>query len=235
MEQVKTIRLLGAAGRKFGRKFRVAVKSPAEAVRALMALRPEFKAWVLDQHQRGVVWRVVTDRPEGIDDTELDRETGSETIVLAPVIQGAGGSGGSIFKIILGVVLIAVAIAVPAAAFGLTSMLSVGLIGGGLVLSGIADLITPTPQLSGPKASGGPSSRASGTAAARSADLESNLFSRNQGTGGQGECVPLLYGQRRVSSPRVISFDLRNLPDSRDIDVAGTAGLLGYVNQRELT
>lgn len=233
MEQVKTIRLLGAAGRKFGRKFRVAVKSPAEAVRALMALRPEFKAWVLDQHQRGVVWRVVTDRPEGIDDTELDRETGSETIVLAPVIQGAGGSGGSIFKIILGVILIAVAIAVPFGA--VAGGLGWGLIGGGLVLSGIADLITPTPQLSGPKASGGPSSRASGTAAARSADLESNLFSRNQGTGGQGECVPLLYGQRRVSSPRVISFDLRNLPDSRDIDVAGTAGLLGYVNQQELT
>ena len=231
MEQVKTVRLLGAAGRKFGRQFRLAVKSPAEAIRALIALRPEFQAWVLEQHERGVAWRVVTDRPMGVSEEELTLETGCDEIILAPVVQGAGGFG----KIILGVLLIAVAIFVPAAVFGLSSMLSVGLIGGALVLGGIADLVTPTPQLSGPKASGGPSSRSSGTAATKSADLESNLFSRNQGTGGQGECVPLLYGQRRVSSPRVISFDLRNLPDSRDIDVAGTAGLLGYVNQEELT
>jgi len=196
-----------------------------------MALFPEFQAWVIEQHEKGVAWRVVTDTPEGLSEDELTRETGVDTIILAPVIQGAGGVG----RIILGVLLIAVAIFVPAAAFGLKSMLAVGLFGGSLVLSGVADLLTPTPQLSGPKASGGPSSSSSGTAATKSADLESNLFSRNQGTGGQGECVPLLYGQRRISSPRIVSFDLRNLPDTRNITVTGTAGLLGYVNGEELT
>ena len=224
MEELKTVKLLGAAGRKFGREFRLAVKSPAEAVRALIVLFPQFKAWILEQHERGVAWRVVTDNAEGIDVEEIDMGTSSEVLVFAPVLQGAGGFG----KIILGVLLIAVAIFVPAAVFGLTSMLSVGLVGGALVLGGIAELITPTPQLSGPNSSG--VSSVSGTEASRSADLESNLFSRNQGTAGQGECVPLVYGQRRISSPRVVSFDLRNLPSSRSVSTAGTAGLLGYVN-----
>ena len=224
MEELKTVKLLGAAGRKFGREFRLAVKSPAEAVRALIVLFPQFKAWILEQHERGVAWRVVTDNAEGIDGEELDMGTGSEVLVFAPVLQGAGGVG----RIILGVVLIAVAVFIPAATFGLTSMLGVGLVGGALVLGGIAELITPTPQLSGPNSSG--VSSVSGTEASRSADLESNLFSRNQGTAGQGECVPLVYGQRRISSPRIVSFDLRNLPSSRSITTAGTAGLLGYVN-----
>lgn len=227
MEQLKTVKLLGAAGRKFGREFRLVVKSPAEAVRALMALLPEFKGWILAQHERGVAWRVVTDDSAGVDADELDRETGVEVIVLAPVLQGAGGVG----KIILGVLLVAVAIFVPAATFGLTSMLGVGLVGGSLILSGIADLITPTPQLSGPKAN----NPVSGTEAARADDLQSNLFSRNQGTAGQGECVPLLYGQRRVSSPRLVSFDLRNLPNSRQLTTSGTHGLLGYVNGTTLS
>ena len=192
-----------------------------------MALFPEFQAWVIEQHEKGVAWRVITDSSEGLSEDELTRETGVDTIILAPVIQGAGGVG----KIVLGVLLIAVAIFVPAAAFGLKSMLAVGLLGGSLVLSGVADLLTPTPQLSGPKAN----YYSSGTEASRSADLESNLFSRNQSTGGQGECVPLLYGQRRISSPRIVSFDLRNLPDTRNITVTGTAGLLGYVNGEELT
>ena len=227
MEELKTVRLLGAAGRKFGRVFKIAAKSPAEVLRALEALRPGFYAWILEQHERGVAWRVVTDDPQGLDGDELERGTGSQTIIFAPVLQGAGGFG----KIILGILLIAVAIFVPAAVFGLQSMLAVGVLGGALVLGGIAEMVTPTPQLSGPNAK----NNVSGTEASRGEDLQSNLFSRNQGTGGQGECVPVLYGQRRVRSPRIISFDLRNLPETRSIVTTGTSGLLGYVNGVTLT
>lgn len=231
MEELKTIKLLGAAGRKFGREFRLVVKSPAEAVRALLTIIPGLKAWILDQHTKGVAWRIVTDNSEGLTENELNRETGSETIVLAPVLVGAGGVGATIGKIVVGIALIAVAVFVPFAVVGGGTIY--GLLGAGLLLSGVADLITPTPQLSGPIAAGG--NPTSGTEASRSADLESNLFSRNQGTGGQGECVPLVYGRRRISSPRLISFDLRNAPSSREITTTGTAGLLGYVNRVELT
>ena len=201
-----------------------------------MALRPGFKPWVLEQHDRGVAWRVVTDQPEGLEADELDRETGAD-IILAPVVMGAGGGFGNFLKIVIGVVLIAVAIFIPAATFGLSSMLGVGLIGGSLVLGGIAGLLTPTPKLndSGIGGLGGNSGKEGGVENSRVADLESNLFSRNQGSSGQGECVPLLYGQRRVRSPRVISFELRNSIDGRDIVTTGTEGLLGYVNRQNLT
>lgn len=229
MDELKTVKLLGAAGRKFGREFKLAVKSPAEAMRALMVLFPQFKAWIIEQHERGIAWRVVTNNAEGLSEDELTQGTSSEQIIFAPILQGAGGNGFSIGKILLGIALIAIAVIVPFGA--VNGGLGLGLLGGSLVLSGIADLITPTPQLSGIKAQ----NRVSGTEAARSDDLESNLFSRNQGTGGQGECVPLLYGRRRVTSPRVISFDLRNLPQQRQVTTTGTQGLLGYVNGVELT
>ena len=239
--QLKRVRLLGAAGRKFGRVFYLAVSSPAEAVRALSVLRPEFRSWVLDQHDHGVAWRVITDDPEGIEASALLLGTGKD-IILAPVVVGAGGGGGFNFgQIILGVALLAISFWLPGSTmifgtlFGQLSV-SVGLVGGALVLGGVAGLLTPTPKLSGPNLGdyGGVQGRG-GVENSRVEDLESNLFSRGQGSSGQGEAVPVLYGQRRVTSPRVISFELRNSIDSRDIDVTGTEGLLGYVNRQELT
>lgn len=238
--QLKRVRLLGAAGRKFGRVFYLAVSSPAEAVRAISVLRPDFRSWVLEQHDRGVAWRVVTDSPNGIEADDLLRGT-AEDIILAPVMIGAGGNVGNILKIVVGIALIAASIFIPGGAmifgtaFGKLS-LGVGLVGGALVLGGVAGLLTPTPKLSGPNLGdyGGVQGRG-GVENSRVEDLESNLFSRGQGSSGQGEAVPLLYGQRRVTSPRVISFELRNSVDTRNIDVTGTEGLLGYVNRMELT
>jgi predicted phage tail protein len=226
MEGLREIRLLGAAGRRFGRVFHLAVESPAEAVRALCSLFPEFRTWVLQQHDRGVAWRVVIDRGRCLEADDLTRGTNSSVIVFAPILMGAGGAARAIVGIVIGVFLIAVSFG----AFGISTWLllsasqttSIGLLGASLVLSGVAQLLTPTPKA--------PST----VAATREADLQSNLFSRNQGTDGQGECVPLLYGRRRVQSPRLISFNLRNFPNSRNIYNGGTAGLLGYVNRAGL-
>lgn len=221
--RLTTIKLLGAAGRMFGRVHRLAVSSPAEAVRALCTIHPGFQAWVLEQHDRGVAWRVVTDSPCGLPAEELQRETSSETIIFAPVLQGAGGGGaGGILQIVLGVALIALAFV----SFGTTALAGVlaggigsigmGFIGIGLLLGGIAGLITPTPQK--PKNTDG---------------LQSNLFTRNSNDGGFGEVVPVLYGRRRVKSPRVISFDL-SIAGDREIDSRKSVGLLGYVARKDL-
>lgn len=217
MEQLKTIKLLGAAGRKFGREFKLAVKSPAEAFRALCVLCPGLRGWVLEQHEKGVAWRVVTDESKGIEATELDRETGIGTIVFAPVLRGAGGDGGFL-SIILGVVLIAAAIIVP----GLG--LAVGLLGASLVLGGVAQLLTPTPEV-------GATAKKSNEQTQQ--DLESNLFNRGASNAAQGEVVPVLYGQRLVPAPRLVSFDLRLLPSSRNVNTSNV-GLLGYVNNQDL-
>ena len=211
--ELREIRLLGAAGREFTRSIWLAVESPAEAIRALSALFPTFKAWILAQADRGVAWRVVTDQPIGED--ELTRSTGSPRIIFAPLIHGAGGA----VKAILGVVLIVASFFMPAIFLGISST-AFGLLGGSLLLSGVAQMLTPTPK---------PQST---VAADRAADLQSNLFSRNQGTDGQGECVPLLYGRRLVQAPRLISFSLQNLPQPRYVYTGGTMGLTGYVNRQ---
>jgi predicted phage tail protein len=218
VEQLRTIKLLGAAGRKFGREFRLAVKSPAEAFRALCVLCPGLKAWTLEQHNRGVAWRVITDDPTGLEVEELNRETGAD-IVFAPLVRGAGGGGGGgFFSIIIGVALIAAAFIIPGAGFAL------GALGASMVLGGVAQLITPTPALPAQAKTGENSSN----------ELESNLFTRGASNGAQGEVVPVLYGRRRIPAPRLVSFTLAPLPATREVNTTGAQGLLGYVNREEL-
>ena len=223
MQELRTIKLIGAAGRKFGREFRLAVSSPAEAFRALCVLCPGLRAWTLSQHEKGVAWRVITDTPEGLAEDELKRETGVETIVFAPVIRGAGGGGqdAGIFQIILGVALIAASVLITFGTVG--GGVPLALMGASLVLGGIATLLTPTPTL--PKQAQ--------TGEQTDEELESNLFTRGASNAAQGEVVPVLYGKRLVPSPRVVSFELKLLPQSRSVDTS-SVGLLGYVNRQAL-
>ena len=221
MEQLRTVKLLGPAGRKFGREFRIAVKSPAEAFRALCVLCPGLRAWVLKQHEKGVAWRVITDQSIGED--ELQVETGVDTIVFAPLLRGAGGGdSGGFFQIILGVALVAASLLITFGTVG--GGLGLGLLGASLIVGGVAQLITPTPEIPGQRKTGQQTDEA----------LESNLFTRNSSNSGQGEVVPVLYGRRRIPAPRLVSFDLRVLPESRSVTTTGTSGLLGYVNRTEL-
>lgn len=223
MQELKTIRLLGAAGRKFGREFQLAVKSPAEAFRALCALIPELRGWVLEQHEKGVAWRVITKERKGLNAETLKMETGSDVITFAPTMRGSGGGGGGgFFQIILGVALIAASLIITFGTAG--GGLALGLLGGSLVLGGVAQLITPTPTL--------PKQAETGEQDAE--ELNSALFTRSGGNNAQAEIVPVLYGRRLVPAPRNVSFDLRLLPSSRNVDTSGTVGLLGYVNGVDL-
>ena len=60
-----TIKLLGELGRRFGRQFQLAVKTPAEAMRALCMQIPEMRQYLLESGEKGVNWRVVTGIPKG--------------------------------------------------------------------------------------------------------------------------------------------------------------------------
>ena len=223
MEQLRTIRLLGAAGKKFGREFQLAVKSPAEAFRALCTVCPGLRGWVIQQHEKGVAWRVITDDRKGVAEDMLKVETSADVITFAPTIKGAGGDSSGIFQIVLGVALIAAAIIIPFGQVG--GGLGLGLLGGSLVLGGIAQLITPTPTL--------PAQATTGEQGV-GGELSSSLFTRGATNAAQGEVVPILYGRRLVPAPRLISFALMLLPTSRNIATAGTQGLLGYVNGVDL-
>jgi predicted phage tail protein len=206
-----TIRLLGEAGRRYGRKFQLAVKTPAEAVRALCLQIPGLRQYLLKSGEKGIDWRVVTDHAEGLDEDQMLWPL-SKRLVLAPLPAGRGGVG----KIVAGVALVAFAILVPgigaAAAtifgtqFGAIS-LGIGAIGASLIFGGVADLLTPTPKMPNVKGGfGGGSSSTSGRS--REEQLNSFAFDKSNANTVQGEVVPVLYGERIIGALPVLSFGL---------------------------
>ena len=205
-----TIRLLGEAGRRFGRQFKLAVKTPAEAVRALCVQSPGLRQYLLDSEENGIGWRAVTDHAAGLDEEGLLWPM-SKRFVLAPIPAGKGGVG----KIIAGVALVAVSILfAPAGAFagglftlGAQAVPIVAGIGLSLAFSGIADLLTPTPKM--PNVAG-PGGIGSGATSGRSREEQerSFTFDKSNANTQQGEVVPVLYGERIIGSLPVLSFGL---------------------------
>jgi predicted phage tail protein len=193
------VKLLGELGRKFGRSYEFMALSPKEVLSALSNQLDGFRDYLRGAHENGVFFKLVTADPEGIDYNECMMPC--DTLVIAPVITGAGGSGMSIGKILLGAVLIGLAfipgIGTVAAGGGLAakglvvgSMTSIGTalfgIGGSLLIGGIAELLTPTPKQ--PKET-----------------EQSFLFDRAADLTSQGLPIPLLYGRFLAASPLVIS------------------------------
>lgn len=184
-----TIRLLGEAGRRFGRSFVLDVKNAAEAVRALCVQMPAMRQYLIESGDNGINWRVVTEDPLGLDEEGLFAPC-SKRVVLAPQPAGRGAVG----RIILGVALIAGALIIGQPWLGKFAFnLFVG-VGTSLVLGGIAQLLTPTPQ----------------TTASRSNEEQRNSFTFDKSNinTAQGSVVPVLYGERIVGSLPVISFSI---------------------------
>lgn len=183
------VKLLGELGRKFGRSYEFMALSPKEVLSALSNQLDGFRDYLRGAHENGVFFKLVTADPEGIDYNECMMPC--DTLVIAPVITGAGGSGMSIGKILLGAVLIGLAF-VPGigtvAATGAFSSIGTVLfgIGGSLLFGGIAELLTPTPKQ--PKET-----------------EQSFLFDRAVDLTSQGLPIPLLYGEFLAASPLVVS------------------------------
>jgi len=204
-----TIRLLGEAGRRFGRKFQLAVKTPAEAMRALCIQIPALRQYLLESGEKGIDWRVVTDHSEGLEEEQLLWPM-SKRMVLAPLPAGRGGVG----KIIAGVALVAAAIvfapggllagSIFGFTLGSTAAMAIGSIGLSMIFSGVADLLTPTPKMPNVKNVGGSST----SGRDESEQLNSFTFDKSNANTIQGDVVPVLYGERIVGALPVLSFGL---------------------------
>ncbi len=204
-----TIRLLGEVGRRFGRRFQLAVKTPAEALRALCVQMPELRQYLLESGENGINWRVVTDHAVGLEEEQLMWPM-SKRMVLAPIPAGRGGGVG---KIIAGVALVAVSfLLLPGAALAGALGFSIGgqavgvaaSIGLSMVFGGVAQLLTPTPKMPTVDNIGG----ASTSGRSESDQLKSFTFDKSNANTKQGEVVPVLYGERIIGSLPVLSFGL---------------------------
>ena len=190
-----TIKVYGSLAKFLGQRvFHAAVDTPLEAV---SFLRANFEG--LAAHMADYDYKVLTGTLElqaGSNPEQLQYPVGmGEAISIVPVVGGAGGQGTG--AILAGLALVAISIAVPAATFGLKSMLSVGLAGGSLILSGVAQMLTPVPELSG-----------------SDLDPTSNpaSFSGIQNVDRQGVAVPVVYGETLVGSV-VISSGINTQDD----------------------
>lgn len=178
---LKTIKLYGVLGKKFGKEFHLAVESTREAVRALSVQVPGFEKFMLTAHEQGLAFAVFQD-DENISEDQIDFETGAKVIKIVPKVIGAGGNNG-VLQTILGVVLIVVGVFYDWS--GTTSMYGAAMVGAGIgmVVGGVAQMLMPKADAQDQNQDGNRANKGFGGAATTIA---------------QGNPVPILYGQREV-------------------------------------
>ena len=209
---MKVVKVYGALRKRLGQcRFEFDVNTPAQAIKALCVNFPGLDKWLIDSEQDGVGYRVTVSKEKVTEENVaplLLPFSDKEVFSITPVIAGAGDGGG---RILAGLGLVALAVAtggtglvfgVSGFSAGLGISAAVGNIGLFLVLGGIAQAISPQPELS---------SLDNGPDAAR---LESFSFSNVVNTARQGLPVPIAYGRVFVGS-QVISSGL----DTDAIDV----------------
>jgi len=178
---MKTVKLLGELGKKFGKSFKFDIANPAEAVRALSANNPTFRQHLIDSEKRGVAYKVLVGK-EAITENDLHSPSGKDVIKFVPVLQGAGGGGLTSF--IIGAVLVAVAFTPFGAPFS-KYLIPVGV---SMMIGGVVQMLSPIPSLSGQDANNNPDNKPSYT------------FNGAVNTSAQGYPVPIGYGRMMVGS-----------------------------------
>ena len=184
---MKTIKLYGEMGKRFGREFQLDVQTPAEAVRALSSQVKGFRAY-LHAHQQDAFTVFVGGRNSS---EELGFPCSDKEIIrIAPVIQGARAVG----RIVLGVVLIIASFFTGGTALAAFGPMMFGM-GASMAIGGIVQLLSPTP------------SSDSGMASESVTNKPSYNFNGPVNTTAQGHPVPLAYG-KVICGSAVISAGL---------------------------
>jgi predicted phage tail protein len=173
---LREIRVYGRLAKFLGRRvFRAEVATAAEAMRFLLVNFPQLERHMIDQHYR------VSVGGYDLSLEELHDPAGQQQIKIVPVLAGAG----AVVRILAGVALLAIGFLVPGiGALGVKILIGVG---ASLVLGGVAQLLTPVPQMP--------------TGANTDQDpRKSYSFSGIQQTSRQGVPVPIVYGETLVGS-----------------------------------
>ena len=201
---MKVVKVYGALRKLLGQcRFELDVSTPAQAIKALCVNFPSLEKWLLDSEKDGVAYRVTVGKQKATEEdvSPLLLPFGErEVFSVTPVIAGAGRGLG---QVLLGAALIGVAILNPVVGFGgggalgfgvvsgATATFSAGLaaaagtIGIGLVLNGVAQMLSPSPKP--------PSFE-------EAQRLESFTFSGIVNVGRQGTPVPIVLGRAYAGS-----------------------------------
>jgi predicted phage tail protein len=200
---MKVVKVYGALRKRLGQcRFEFEVDTPAQAIKALCVNFPGLDTWLINSEQTGMGFRVTVGKERITqEDASIAMLPWSERDVfsIAPVLAGAGRGAG---QILAGIGLIALAIVAGPAGAGFLGLgagfisgatasavsVALGGIGASLVLGGVAQILSPQPDISALQR---------GKEAAR---LESFSFSGIVNTSQQGMPVPIVYGRTFVGS-----------------------------------
>lgn len=175
---MRTIKLYGELGKKFGKIHRFMVKTPAEAVRALCANFPDLERYMMTAHEKNVGFHVWNGRHQ-LEKEDEATDPASGDIKIIPVIMGAN----SVTRILIGATLIAAGAFLIVESEGAGSPVGSGLVsaGIGLTLGGVIDFLSPVPKIKGPEE--------------RPENKPSYFFNGPVNTTQQGHPVPVGYGR----------------------------------------
>ncbi|MCH2551238.1 MAG: tail assembly protein [Alcanivorax sp.] len=182
-ETLRTVRLYGVLGATFGREFRLAVASPAEAVRALCVQLPGFERFLNTSRERGLVYAVFYGK-RNLTEDELHLQGDRQAIRIAPILEGSKNSG--LVSTIVGAVLVVAGAAINFFSAGALSFIGTPMIyaGVGMMVGGVVQMLSPqVGELSGRES---PDNK------------PSYAFGGPVNTVAQGRPVGLGYGRRRI-------------------------------------
>lgn len=199
-----TVLLYGDMGRKFGKRWTLDISSPAEAIRAIMANRPDLRAW-LDERRDQAFRVLVGNDPEGCNEEQLFDPLGGQTLKFIPVVAGAKDG---IWQVVVGAVLIGLSyLGGPLQPFLFNA-------GVALVVGGISQMLFAPPRPDDPPE--------------KPENKPSYLFSGPVNTTAQGQAVPVLYGKLRVGSA-VIYGSIKSEDYTAGGGLGGSGGSGGHV------
>lgn len=212
---MKVVKVYGALRKKLGQcRFEFDVETPIQALKALCANFPGLEKWLIDCEAEGMNFRVSLGREK------ITNENGDPLVLpwserqvfsITPVVVGAGQG---FTNVLIGIGLVVAAIVLGPAVGGFLGLglglggagaglvggafaTSLGFVGASLVIGGVAQMLSPQPQLGG----------GTYTAGKEAVRLESFTFSGITNTAKQGLPVPVAYGRVFVGSA-VISAGL---------------------------
>jgi len=240
---MQLVLLAGELGEKYGQKHEYYnLQTPADAIKLLCINYPALQNELIQAHQNGVGYKVIQGGA-AMNYDELQLPFGSKPLLVVPVITGSGG--GATTQILLGVGLVAASFLLPGAGlFGTTGLITgattgtfsglaataglagtlttvgtaISAVGASMILGGVANLISPQPEL--PKAN---RIRGSGTnvrgpgpdGITRGASgNQSYAFTGPANTAGTGTTLPVIYG-RVIAGSHLLAANL-DVTDNSD-------------------
>jgi predicted phage tail protein len=145
-QAMRTIRLYGKLGTKYGRVHSFCVSSVRDAISAMCVMFPGFEREMLNSGDQGISYAVFAGK-RNLREDQLSHPVGGFDIRIAPILQGSKQAG--LLQTVLGVVLIVVGVVMnvitPGSGVGVMSM------GVAMALGGVVQMLSPQPKGLGSK------------------------------------------------------------------------------------